>query len=465
MLALRTPKAYATREDSVLTDLWTKMVQDSLNEYAYAAEIAGLSYNLYASSDGSGVSLVVGGFEHKLPALLRKVVEAMVNTEQFTEEQFARFKEKVMANYGNWDKEQPYSHAFYGTTYLLQSTRWHVHAKLRAARGLTLEDLKAFVPAALGRSTLDMFFHGNTTPAEALEMADLLEATLAPSAAQLAAANADGAGGTSCLRRPHAGLQLAEQPTGRRAVQLRPRTRYLHVLPALDPLNENSAVEVYFMVGRESPRVSALLGLLAHVAKEPAFDVLRTQRQLGYIVFTGIRRECGVLGLQVLVQSTKADPLVLDDYIEEFLQSTLRAHIEGMSDEAFESNVQALTEKTLEADKTLYAEGSRWFKEISAGKFQFRRAGELARELRALSRSQLLVFFDAYVRSGAAERRKLTVGVCSAAHAEPLLGLGGAEETGAVAPHGYAASGEERTVWVSDPDALKRSHSLWPSCD
>ena len=79
---------------------------------------------------------------------------------------------------------------------------------------------------------------------------------------------------------------------------------------------------------------------------------------------------------------------------------------------------------------------------------------------------QLLAFFDTYVLSGAAERRKLTVGICSAAHAEPLLDVKVDSITAATAaapPHGFVASDEEITVWVQDPDDLKRCHSLWPA--
>lgn len=48
-----------------------------------------------------------------------------------------------------------------------------------------------------------------------------------------------------------------------------------------------------------------LLELAMQILKEPCFNVLRTQEQLGYIVFSGVRRAHGVQGLRFIVQSEK----------------------------------------------------------------------------------------------------------------------------------------------------------------
>ena len=49
-----------------------------------------------------------------------------------------------------------------------------------------------------------------------------------------------------------------------------------------------------------------LLELAMQILKEPCFNVLRTQEQLGYIVFSGVRRANGVQGLRFIVQSEKS---------------------------------------------------------------------------------------------------------------------------------------------------------------
>ena len=46
------PLAYDTPENCCLLFLYVKLLQDSLNEYAYAAEIAGIEYKIFNSIYG-----------------------------------------------------------------------------------------------------------------------------------------------------------------------------------------------------------------------------------------------------------------------------------------------------------------------------------------------------------------------------------------------------------------------------
>lgn len=64
-------------------------------------------------------------------------------------------------------------------------------------------------------------------------------------------------------------------------------------------------VETYLQLGLEEKRSNMLLELAMQILKEPCFNVLRTQEQLGYIVFSGVRRANGVQGLRFIVQSEK----------------------------------------------------------------------------------------------------------------------------------------------------------------
>ena len=57
-----------------------------------------------------------------------------------------------------------------------------------------------------------------------------------------------------------------------------------------------SSVELYFQVGLQATLNNAILELFCQIINEPAFDTLRTKEQLGYIVFSGVRRSNGVQG-------------------------------------------------------------------------------------------------------------------------------------------------------------------------
>jgi len=76
-----------------------------------------------------------------------------------------------------------------------------------------------------------------------------------------------------------------------------------------------------YQIGEDLAKENMALGLYSQILKEPCFNVLRTQEQLGYIVFSGTRNVGGVTGFTVLVQSAKK-PRFLNHRIEEFLKST-----------------------------------------------------------------------------------------------------------------------------------------------
>jgi insulysin len=55
-ILFRSPLAYATPTNCVKTRLYTDLLKDSLNEYAYDAEVAGLCYNIENQLEGMLVS-------------------------------------------------------------------------------------------------------------------------------------------------------------------------------------------------------------------------------------------------------------------------------------------------------------------------------------------------------------------------------------------------------------------------
>lgn len=68
------------------------MVTDALTEYAYDADIAGLSYNF--SSTVTGLYMSVTGYNDKLPVLARVILEK-VTTLRINPERLAVIKEQV----------------------------------------------------------------------------------------------------------------------------------------------------------------------------------------------------------------------------------------------------------------------------------------------------------------------------------------------------------------------------------
>ncbi len=70
-----------------------------------------------------------------------------------------------------------------------------------------------------------------------------------------------------------------------RIVKLQQGTSALFTQPGSNPSNDNSSIVLTYQVGLDEERSNALVDLLVHCAKRDVFHVLRTQEQLGYLVF------------------------------------------------------------------------------------------------------------------------------------------------------------------------------------
>ena len=133
-----------------------------------------------------------------------------------------------------------------------------------------------------------------------------------------------------------------------RVVQLNPGTDYVYRFEEFNKTNTNSSVKVLYQIGPMDLSTNATLAFIAHLVKEPAFNELRSQEQLGYIVHTSIDT-CGddIKGLIFLIQSDSYAPVHLDNRIEAFVDR-FRSNIMNMSPEEFQTHVEAVAKSFLE---------------------------------------------------------------------------------------------------------------------
>ncbi|TRY55890.1 hypothetical protein DNTS_029134 [Danionella cerebrum] len=120
------PFAYVDPLHCNMAYLYLELLKDSLNEYAYAAELAGLNYDLQ--------NTVYGMYPHQ--------------------------------------------HAMYYLRLLMTEVAWTKDELRDALDDVTLPRLKAFIPQLLSRLHIETLLHGNITKESALEMMQMLEDTL-----------------------------------------------------------------------------------------------------------------------------------------------------------------------------------------------------------------------------------------------------------------------------------------------
>ena len=113
--------------------------------------------------------------------------------------------------------------------------------------------------------------------------------------------------------------------------------------------------------------------LLVQILSEPAFNVLRTQEQLGYIVSCSQWRLPGdvYFGIRILVQSER-HPTYLEERVEAFLD-VIKDKLETMPDKEFLEQKTGLEGKWRERAKNLVEETNRYWDHIESGDLDFHR--------------------------------------------------------------------------------------------
>ncbi|CAL8256778.1 unnamed protein product [Lota lota] len=397
------PFAYVDPLHCNMAYLYLELLKDSLNEYAYAAELAGLNYDLQNTI--YGMYLSVKGYNDKQHILLKKIVEKMT-TFEIDEKRFDIIKEAYMRSLNNFRAEQPHQHAMYYLRLLMTEVAW------------TKDEL---------REALDAH--------SALGMMQLLEDSL--------------------IEHAHTKPLLPSQLIRYREVQVPDGGWYVY--QQRNEVHNNCGIEIYYQTDMQTTRENMLLELFCQIISEPCFNTLRTKEQLGYIVFSGPRRANGVQGLRFIIQSEKA-PHYLESRVEAFLR-TMETSVGEMTDEAFQKHIQALAIRRLDKPKKLAAECAKYWGEIISQQYNFDRDNIEVSYLKTLTKENVMQFYRDLLAIDAPKRHKVSVHVLSREMDTcPVVGEFPAQNDITLAP---APSLPSPTV-VQDMTDFKRNLPLFP---
>lgn len=124
-----------------------------------------------------------------------------------------------------------------------------------------------------------------------------------------------------------------------------------------------------------------------------AFSILRTQEQLGYIVFCTPTHIHTILGGAITVHSPKKDPEFLVHRINSFLESE-RERMGALSDEDFEKNKKSIITKKSVKDVNLSQAAHRDWNEVYDQLYNFERQKKQIEALESLTKEELVDYFN-----------------------------------------------------------------------
>ncbi len=174
-VAIDSPHAVESVENIVKTRVSVEMLLEAINETTYPAEVAGLSYNLYAHQ--GGVTLKLSGFNEKLPLLLDLVLQKFANRD-FNPERFNIIKTQLLRSWTNATQNKPINRLYNVMTGILQPNNPPYEALIEALEPLEVSALPDFVTRVMSELHVEMFVYGNWQKNQTLALAETIKDAL-----------------------------------------------------------------------------------------------------------------------------------------------------------------------------------------------------------------------------------------------------------------------------------------------
>lgn len=362
-LRLESDLVYTTPEQAVKAQLFTRLVNDELNEYAYPALLAGLGYGLQSGT--RGITIRLSGYYDKQSVLLARILSTLKNL-SIEEEVFERYKQQLLRSLRNTKQNPPYVQAMAEVSSILLQPFWSPEELEKALQPITADDVRDWQQRFLKSLHLEALLHGNLTNVAAEEILDLVETQL-----------------------------LQEAPVRpflphRKLVKLDADHGYVRSL-AVD--HQDAAMVLYVQGAGQGYAERARYGLLVQILRAPFFNDMRTEKQLGYVVAATTRMMVDTPGIVFVIQSPVAGPDELLELTRAF-NNEFRQQLAAMTEAQFKQNQAAFINDLLQKDQNLRQRTGRLWADFNQGVLTFNSRELLADEAEKLTKQDMIALFD-----------------------------------------------------------------------
>ena len=352
LVMISTPVASATEQNNALMQIYRALLSRSLNEYGYPAKEAGLGYSISAGRRGLLISL--SGYQDKQALLLEDILKAI---EAFNPGQSAFDQEKglFIRSLANKKFSAPYRLGMDALYQLAYPSYPEDAVLLKAADSVTYEQLLQFARSFYHQIHVEMLVYGNHSRQEALTLASLVEAMLLD----------DG------NRHDRFNVPFHLLGDSNRVVNMTIE-------------HDDSMLISYYQMPDTDNRARAQYALLGRLLGNPFFNSLRTEQQLGYVVFAGPRPFERHPGIVFVVQSPTLDPVGLEQRVDQFLLEQQEV-LANLTEEELETYRQGLIGDLLKKDDNMDDRSGRFWQSIASAELDFDNREKIAAQILKLT--------------------------------------------------------------------------------
>jgi len=354
----RSPEVGQNVEQTAAAVLYTALLMDELNEFAYPARLAGLSFSFYKHAQG--ISLRMSGYNDKQVVLLQQLLAAIAKP-AFDQQRFDNIRKDMIRSLRNTVAKRPSSQVMDDLREALLFGEWGEQAMIAALEQLSLDGLRDYTGQFWSTATAEALFFGNFEPVSVAQLSDMISGIIS---AKPAPAMPD--------------LKILKLSGG----------EFLQY--AVDVPHDDSVVAWYLQGEGDSWQDRAATALTAQIMKSGFFQQLRTEQQLGYVAAAFAWPQMDVPGLVMLIQSPVADANTVAGAMQVFMQG-----VESELDEAqFERHQSALVSDILRPDKNLWERAEFYWQSIARKQLDFAGRADLAEAVEALTLQSWLSYYN-----------------------------------------------------------------------
>ena len=310
MFQIETPKVYRSPENLELAKLYGSIVREGLNELVYPIQEAGLSYSL--STNKKGIVLTLGGYSERIGDLIKLVTKNLTNI-NIDEQKFKNIKEAMVRGLKNKKLNQAYQRGGYYNWLMMLEHQYTDEEKLEALSPLTLDDIKSFARTLYEKVYVTGVIHGNWTDEQAKESVSVLLRSL----------------NSQSLPKRERYEQMVEVLSPGERIQFSKEVE-----------DNNNSLSYTIQVGEKDLPLMAKVSILASIVENDFYTQMRTNQQLGYIVWSFQQRTEKRMFFRFLIQSSTHGPFEMSKRVRLWLKTTEKMFAD-LSDEEFEKHRQA----------------------------------------------------------------------------------------------------------------------------
>lgn len=369
MLHLMTPVVSSSVKNATLCDLYISVMEQQLLETLYAASLTGYEFSM--ESVPTGLVIHMEGFSHKLSRVLELFVSHIADF-SITQELFSAVKSQLKKSYYN-EMIKAYEFAKILRYAVTEPMNQPIPDRYRATDTLTVGMLQDFHQQIMDALYIEGLMTGNFSPQHAVEVGTLAQKKL--------------------CRRP---LPSERLPV-KRVLKL-PKGDLQCRVKGVNAKDTNSCITSFYQYGPGTIRDVCLNELLSARMKEPVFNKLRTEHQLGYSVFCQHLQSNNVLGFAVTVEThaNKFGMSEVEDHIARFMEN-FKKTMNKMSKNHFIDLVNSVVTGKQVEDTQLGDETARYWQEVLDRTYIFDRQEREIDTLKSITQAELKAWYQRYM--------------------------------------------------------------------